>query len=30
LWEPRTIWALQRMSAITDRQLARFCHALAA
>ncbi|MBI4625433.1 MAG: hypothetical protein HY736_19710 [Verrucomicrobia bacterium] len=30
LWEPRTIFALQRMSAITDRQLARFCHALAA
>ncbi len=30
LWEPRTIFALQRMPAITDRQLARFCHALAA
>lgn len=30
LWEPRTIFALQRTSAITDRQLARFCHALAA
>jgi hypothetical protein len=30
LWEPRTIFALQRLPAITDRQLARFCHALAA
>ncbi|MDO8541866.1 MAG: hypothetical protein Q7S40_15625 [Opitutaceae bacterium] len=30
LWEPRTIFALQRIPAITDRQLARFCHALAA
>jgi hypothetical protein len=30
LWEPRSIFALQRMPAITDRQLARFCHALAA
>jgi hypothetical protein len=30
LWEPRSIFALQRMPAITDRQLARYCHALAA
>jgi hypothetical protein len=30
LWEPRTIFALQRVPAITDRHLARFCHALAA
>lgn len=30
LWEPRTIFALQRMPAITDRQLAHYCHALAA
>ena len=30
LWEPRGIFALQRMPAITDRQLARECHALAA
>lgn len=30
LWEPRAIFALQRMPAITDRVLARFCHALAA
>jgi hypothetical protein len=30
LWEPRAIFALQRMSGITDRQLARYCHALAA
>jgi len=30
LWEPRTIFALQRLPAITDRQLARFCNALAA
>ena len=30
LWEPRTIFALQRMPAITDRELARCCHALAA
>ncbi|HVS54324.1 MAG TPA: hypothetical protein VHD62_18355 [Opitutaceae bacterium] len=30
LWEPRTIFALQRTTTITDRQLARFCHALAA
>jgi len=30
LWEPRAIFALQRLPAITDRQLARFCHALAA
>jgi hypothetical protein len=26
LWEPQTIFALQRNRAITDRQLARFCH----
>lgn len=30
LWEPRSIFALQRMPAITDRVLARYCHALAA
>lgn len=30
LWEPRTIFALQRIPAITDRLLARYCHALAA
>lgn len=30
LWEPRAIFALQRMPAITDRVLERFCHALAA
>lgn len=30
LWEPRSIFALQRMPPITDRLLARFCHALAA
>jgi hypothetical protein len=30
LWEPRAIFALQRMTGITDRVLARYCHALAA
>ncbi len=30
LWEPTSIFALQRLPAITDRQLARYCHALAA
>ena len=30
LWEPRTIFVLQRMSAITDRHLAHYCNALAA
>lgn len=30
LWEPTTLFALQRMPAITDRELARTCHALAA
>jgi hypothetical protein len=30
LWEPRTIFVLQRLPAITDRHLARYCHALAA
>jgi hypothetical protein len=30
LWEPGAIFALQRVSAITDRQLARYCHPLAA
>jgi hypothetical protein len=30
LWEPTTIFALQRLPAISDRQLARYCHALAA
>jgi hypothetical protein len=30
LWEPRTIFTLQRTPAITDRQLARYCHSPAA
>lgn len=30
LWEPTAIFALQRMPAITDRELASTCHALAA
>ncbi len=30
LWEPRAIFALQRLPAITDQVLARTCHALAA
>jgi hypothetical protein len=30
LWEPRTIFALQRIPAITDRDLAVHCHAAAA
>lgn len=30
LWEPRTIFALQRVPAISEQQLARYCHALAA
>lgn len=30
LWEPGAIFTLQRLPAITDRQLARYCHALAA
>jgi len=30
LWEPRAIFALQRMPAISDRLLSRYCHALAA
>lgn len=30
LWEPRTIFALQRIPAITDRDLAMHCHAVAA
>lgn len=30
LWEPRAIFTLQRLPAITDRLLARFCHPLAA
>lgn len=30
LWEPGAIFALQRLPAITDQQLARYCHALAA
>ncbi len=29
-WEPGAIFAWQRLPAITDRQLARYCHALAA
>lgn len=30
LWEPHVLFALQRIPAITDRQLAQFCHPLAA
>ncbi|MFI5357205.1 MAG: hypothetical protein ACHQ4G_07710 [Opitutales bacterium] len=30
LWEPQTIFALQRTPAITDRHLAHYCHAAAA
>ncbi|MEO5958079.1 MAG: hypothetical protein ABIZ49_06975 [Opitutaceae bacterium] len=30
LWEPRSLFVLQRLPAITDRELARTCHALAA
>jgi len=30
LWEPTALFVLQRMPAITDRELARTCHALAA
>jgi len=30
LWEPRTLFALQRETALTDRLLERYCHALAA
>lgn len=30
LWEPRSIFAMQRNTEITDRQLANYCHALAA
>ncbi len=30
LWDPTSIFALQRMPAITDRELARACNALAA
>lgn len=30
LWEPTAIFALQRIPAITDRELAHTCHALAA
>ena len=30
LWHPATMQALQRTPAVTDRQLAHFCHALAA
>ncbi|HYD84090.1 MAG TPA: hypothetical protein VEA63_08545, partial [Opitutus sp.] len=30
LWEPTALFALRRMPAITDRELARTCHALAA
>jgi hypothetical protein len=30
LWEPTAIFALQRMPAISDRQIAQTCHALAA
>lgn len=30
LWQPATVSALQRTPVVSDRQLARFCHALAA
>ena len=30
LWEPETVVVLQRTRGLTDRQLARFCHPLAA
>lgn len=30
LWEPTALFVLQRMPAITDRELAKTCHALAA
>jgi len=30
LWEPETVVVLQRSRGLTDRQLARFCHPLAA
>jgi hypothetical protein len=30
LWDPQAIFALQRLPAITDRQLSHYCHALAA
>lgn len=30
LWEPETVIVLQRTRGLTDRQLARFCHPLAA
>ena len=30
LWEPEVIWALSHVSLITDEQLAKACHALAA
>jgi hypothetical protein len=30
LWEPETVVELQRTSRLTDRQLAKFCHPLAA
>ncbi len=30
LWEPRAIFVLQRLPVITDQQLARYCHPLAA
>ena len=30
LWEPETVLVLQRTRGLTDRQLARFCHPLAA
>ena len=30
LWEPRSIFAMQRDPSLTDRQLAHYCHALAA
>jgi hypothetical protein len=30
LWEPKALTALQRDSALTDRQLSHYIHALAA
>lgn len=30
LWEPRSIFAMQRDPSLTDRRLAHYCHALAA
>ena len=30
LWEPEVIWSLSRGGSVSDEQLARACHALAA